>query len=211
MRESRGFEQISPDTAIEKKSCFCYHVHMEKLYETEYAGQVYFFRILRSDRKTIALQIREGEILVRAPRRASTGMIREFVDSHGAWIEKTMERQSRQTVPKMLDEAERKRLRQRAGEMIRERVEYYAPKMGVTYNRIFIKEQKTRWGSCSSSGNLNFNWKLILIDEELLDYVVVHELAHRKQMNHSQQFWQEVEKILPDYKERRRRLKEFRL
>ena len=83
--------------------------------------------------------------------------------------------------------------------------------MGVTYNRIFIKEQKTRWGSCSSSGNLNFNWKLILIDEELLDYVVVHELAHRKQMNHSQQFWQEVEKILLDYKERRRRLKEFRL
>ena len=211
MRESRGFEQISPDTAIEKKSCFCYHVHMEKLYETEYAGQVYFFRILRSDRKTIALQIREGEILVRAPRRASTGVIREFVDSHGAWIAKTMERQSRQTVPKMLDEAERKRLRQRAGEMIRERVEYYAPKMGVTYNRIFIKEQKTRWGSCSSSGNLNFNWKLILIDEELLDYVVVHELAHRKQMNHSPQFWQEVEKILPDYKERRRRLKEFRL
>ena len=211
MRESRGFEQISPHTAIEKKSCFSYHVHMEKLYETEYAGQVYFFRILRSDRKTIALQIREGEILVRAPRRASTGMIREFVDSHGAWIAKTMERQSRQTVPKMLDEAERKRLRQRAGEMIRERVEYYAPKMGVTYNRIFIKEQKTRWGSCSSSGNLNFNWKLILIEEELLDYVVVHELAHRKQMNHSQQFWQEVEKILPDYKERRRRLKEFRL
>lgn len=199
------------DTPIEKKNCFCYHVHMEKLYEIEYAGQVYFFRILRSDRKTIALQIREGEILVRAPRRASTGMIREFVDSHGAWIAKTMERQSRQTVPKMLDEAERKRLRQRAGEMIRERVEYYAPEMGVTYNRIFIKEQKTRWGSCSSSGNLNFNWKLILIGEELLDYVVVHELAHRKQMNHSPQFWQEVEKILPDYKERRRRLKEFRL
>ena len=110
-----------------------------------------------------------------------------------------------------MDEAERKRLRQRAKEKLRERVEYYASEMGVTYNRIFIKEQKTRWGSCSSSGNLNFNWKLILIDEELLDYVVVHELAHRKQMNHSQQFWQEVEKILPDYKERRRRLKEFRL
>lgn len=199
------------DTPIEKKNCFCYHVHMEKIYETEYAGQVFFFRILRSDRKTIALQIREGEILVRAPRRASTDMIREFVDSHGAWIAKTMERQSRQTVPDTLDEAERKRLRQRAGEMIRKRVEYYAPEMGITYNRIFIKEQKTRWGSCSSSGNLNFNWKLILIGEELLDYVVVHELAHRKQMNHSPQFWQEVEKILPDYKERRRRLKEFRL
>ncbi len=198
-------------TAIEKKNGFCYYVHMEKIYETTYAGQVYPFRILRSDRKTIALQIREGEILVRAPRKVSVGLIRDFVDSHGAWIAKTMARQSRQTVPEAADEAERKRLRQKAGEVIRARVEYYAPKMGVTYNRIFVKEQKTRWGSCSTAGNLNFNWKLILTGEEQLDYVVVHELAHRKQMNHSPQFWREVEKILPDYRERRKRLKEFRL
>lgn len=90
-------------------------------------------------------------------------------------------------------------------------MEYFAPLVGVTYNRIFIKEQKTRWGSCSSLGNLNFNWKLILLDEELLDYVVVHELAHRKQMNHSPTFWAEVERVLPDYRERRRRLKECRV
>ena len=90
-------------------------------------------------------------------------------------------------------------------------MEYFAPLVGVTYNRIFIKEQKTRWGSCSSLGNLNFNWKLILLDEELLDYVVVHELAHRKQMNHSPTFWAEVERALPDYRERRRRLKECRV
>lgn len=87
-------------------------------------------------------------------------------------------------------------------------MEYFAPLVGVTYNRIFIKEQKTRWGSCSSLGNLNFNWKLILLDEELLDYVVVHELAHRKQMNHSPAFWAEVERILPDWRERRRWLRE---
>lgn len=87
-------------------------------------------------------------------------------------------------------------------------MEYFAPLVGVTYNRIFIKEQKTRWGSCSSLGNLNFNWKLILLNEELLDYVVVHELAHRKQMNHSPAFWAEVERILPDWRERRRWLRE---
>ena len=105
----------------------------------------------------------------------------------------------------------RKQNRELARQRITGRVEYFAPLVGVTYNRIFIKEQKTRWGSCSSLGNLNFNWKLILLNEELLDYVVVHELAHRKQMNHSPTFWAEVERVLPDYRERRRRLKECRV
>lgn len=101
--------------------------------------------------------------------------------------------------------------RETARERITGRVQYYAPMMRVKYNRIFIKEQKTRWGSCSSLGNLNFNWKLILLEPGLLDYVVVHELAHLKQMNHSPAFWAEVETILPDYRERRRRLRGVRL
>lgn len=109
------------------------------------------------------------------------------------------------------EDPRRKQNRELARQRITRRVEYFAPLVGVTYNRIFIKEQKTRWGSCSSLGNLNFNWKLILLDEELLDYVVVHELAHRKQMNHSPTFWAEVERVLPDYRERRRRLKECRV
>ena len=196
--------------AIEKQRHFCYDVHMDKIYEMEYAGKVYPWRLIRSDRRTLALQIREGEILVRAPKRASVSMVREFVCSHGAWIEKTMARQQRDALPEPANEEERKRLRKKAREVIQSRAAHYARQMGVTYNRIFIKEQKTRWGSCSTSGNLNFNWKLILTGDEQLDYVVVHELAHLKQMNHSPQFWQEVEKVLPDYKERRRRLKEFR-
>lgn len=109
------------------------------------------------------------------------------------------------------EDPQRKQNRELARQRITRRVEYFAPLVGVTYNRIFIKEQKTRWGSCSSLGNLNFNWKLILLDEELLDYVVVHELAHRKQMNHSPTFWAEVERVLPDYRERRRRLRECRV
>lgn len=196
--------------AIEKSKYFCYHGHMEKIYETEYEGTVYAWRIIRSDRRTLALEIREGEILVRAPKRATVGSIREFVSAHGAWIAKTMARQQEKFRPKPMDEAEKIRLRREAGEVIRARAAYFAGKMGVTYNRIFIKEQKTRWGSCSSRGNLNFNWKLILTGDEQLDYVIVHELAHLKQMNHSPQFWREVEKILPDYKERRRRLKDYR-
>lgn len=88
------------------------------------------------------------------------------------------------------------------------RVEYFAKVIGVTYGKITIRNQKTRWGSCSSKGNLNFNCLLMLAPSEVLDYVVVHELCHRKQMNHSKAFWLEVEKVLPNYKEVRKWLKE---
>lgn len=108
---------------------------------------------------------------------------------------------------KRLTEQMRKEGRKAAKEQIPQRVDYYAQRMGVTYNRIFIREQKTRWASCSSKGNLNFNWKLMLMTPEVLDYVVVHELAHRKEFNHSTKFWSVVEKELPDYKERKKLLK----
>ena len=80
--------------------------------------------------------------------------------------------------------------------------------MNVSYGRISIREQKTRWGSSSSKGNLNFNWRLILAPEEVLDYVVVHELAHRREMNHSKAFYAVVEAVLPDYRAARRWLRE---
>ena len=84
----------------------------------------------------------------------------------------------------------------------------YARKMDVTYGRITIREQKTRWGSCTSEGNLNFNWRLIFAPEEVVDYIVVHELAHRKEMNHSRAFYDVVASVLPDYKVQEKWLKE---
>ena len=92
--------------------------------------------------------------------------------------------------------------------VIPERVRYYAPMIGVTYGRITIRNQRTRWGSCSSIGNLNFNCLLMLTPVEIQDYVIVHELCHRIEMNHSKRFWQLVESAMPDYKARRKWLKD---
>ena len=100
------------------------------------------------------------------------------------------------------------RYRQAAKEYFPARVAYYEKIIGVTHNEIRIRDQKTRWGSCSSKGNLNFNWRLMLAPPRVLDYVVVHELCHRKEMNHSKAFWNAVEMVLPDYKELRKWLRD---
>ena len=101
-----------------------------------------------------------------------------------------------------------KALADQALKIIPARVEYFARIIGVTYGNITIRNQKTRWGSCSSKGNLNFNCLLMLVPPEVLDYVVVHELCHRKQMNHSKAFWAEVENVFPDCKKSIKWLKE---
>jgi len=109
----------------------------------------------------------------------------------------------------LIDEKELKELTKKAKKIMPIKVAYFADKMGVTYGRISIRHQRTRWGSCTEEGNLNFNALLMNMPNELIDYVVVHELAHRKQMNHSKQFYAEIAKILPDYKNREKKIKEI--
>lgn len=99
-------------------------------------------------------------------------------------------------------------LADQAMQIIPDKVRFYAEKIGVDYGRVTIRNQKTRWGSCSAKGNLNFNCLLMLAPEDVLDYVVIHELCHRKEMNHSPRFWSEVAKIMPDYKNSKIWLKE---
>ena len=101
------------------------------------------------------------------------------------------------------------RYRNAAREVLTNRVEYYHRFTGGHYTSITIRDQKTRWGSCSSRGTLSFNYRLIYGPAGPLDYVVVHELAHRRHMNHSQRFWEEVEKYCPDYRNCREKLKEY--
>ncbi len=98
--------------------------------------------------------------------------------------------------------------RQKAREILSSSVEYWSSQMGVRYGRIAIREQRTRWGSCSQKGNLNFNWKLVLAPPEVRDYVVIHELCHLSHLNHSKEFWARVGKFCPEYKIQRRWLRE---
>jgi predicted metal-dependent hydrolase len=166
------------------------------------------YRIIRSDRKTIAIQIMpDGNVVVRCPRRMRSDDIKRFVESKTRWIEKHLAA-CNPIEPSKLAEQEIKQLREKTRQLITRRVEYFAPIIGVTYGQIAIRTQRTRWGSCSSKGNLNFNCLLGLVPSEVLDYVVVHELCHRKELNHSDRFWNEVSRILPDYKTRKQWLKD---
>ena len=165
--------------------------------------------LVRSSRKTLAVQIRaDGTVIARAPLRMPKDRILCFLSEKASWIRmqqgRMQEREKmRQQARIHLDAAQEKELRERAKSVLAQRTAYFARQIGVTYGRITVRDQKTRWGSCNQTGNLNFNFRLILAPLEVLDYVVVHELCHRRQMNHSTQFWQEVAQVLPDYRKRK--------
>lgn len=137
------------------------------------------------------------------------GLIREkadWIEKHKKIIEEKQREQAKHT--QRLTVQDIQELAARAKKESPDKVRHYADIIGVDYGRITIRNQKTRWGSCSGKGNLNFNCLLMLTPEDVQDYVVIHELCHRKEMNHSPKFWAEVAKIMPDYKRKRKWLKE---
>ena len=162
-------------------------------------------QIIRSSRKTVGITIAsDGHIIVKAPARMSERDILQLLEKHQRWIEKhkekrTQEQQEAEGQP-MLTMEEIRKLADEAVRVIPQRVAYYAPRVGVTYGKITIRNQKTRWGSCSAKGNLNFNCLLMLAPPEVLDAIVVHELCHRKEMNHSAKFYEEVLRVYPNYR-----------
>ena len=167
------------------------------------------YRLVRSSRRTVSIQVTaEGEVVVRAPRLYPKYKIGAFLRQKEPWIRARLEALA--SVPRLpeLSEAEHKALITAAKAWFTARVAHFAPLMGVTYGSVTIRTQKTRWGSCTGKGDLNLNCLLMLAPEEIRDYVVVHELCHRRHMDHSAAFWAEVERILPDYKLRRKWLKD---
>lgn len=169
--------------------------------------------IIRSRRKTLSLTVREGNvILARAPYGLSNHEIYKFAEEKKAWIEKQMDRlddeRERVNEEGTFSRRELEELADQLAGVLPETVKRYAGTLGVTYGKVTVRNQKTLWGSCTGKGNLSFNCLLALAPREVMDYVVVHELCHRLEMNHSARFWRLVESVLPDYRVRRRWLRE---
>ena len=166
------------------------------------------YKVVYSDRKTISIIVKNSVITVRAPKRTSEQRIKDVLSKHKVWIEKALEKQSqRKEREAVLSEEEVAELKRRAQTILKDKTAYYANILGLKYGRITITSAKTRFGSCSSKGNIAYSWRLMLYPEPAIDYVVVHELCHLLEMNHSPRFYRHVAGVLPDYKERRALLK----
>lgn len=161
--------------------------------------------IQKSRRRSISVSVMtDNRVHVKAPYGTSERTVQDFLLSKKDWITKHLEKQNREeekaSALGLLSNEEIRKIKRQAKKIIPERVAYWAEKIGVTYGRIAIRLQSSRWGSCAQNGNLNFNCLLVLMPGEILDSVVVHELCHRKHMNHSKEFYAEIDRVFPDYK-----------
>lgn len=162
-------------------------------------------KIIRQSRKSLSLKVdRDGVVVVKAPHFTFQKTIDRFVEKNKAWIEK--QKKSKQN--SIMDPDKVWEYKAEAKKIIIPRVAEFAEKYWFKYNNIRITSAQTRWGSCTSKKNLNFTYRLVLAPEKVRDYVIVHELCHLRQMNHSQKFWKEVEAIMPDYKQQEKWLKD---
>ena len=176
------------------------------------------YTLKRSARRSLSFAISAGELTVSAPYAMPVSEIEGFLFSKQNWILQKLQ-ESRDTAEKLrkkeeanpLSDLQKERLearyREAAREVIEKRVATFHQLTGGEYTGISIRSQKTRWGSCSATGTLSFNWRLILAPPIILDYVVVHELCHLHHMDHSPAFWADVERVMPDYQIRRKWLK----
>ena len=167
-------------------------------------------QVIKSRRRTIGIEVHaDGKVIVRTPLRMSSAEINRFIDEHEDWIRQKSD--NRHGTGALGVECLSKQELDNIKDTFEKRVQFYCDIMNVSVGRITIRNQKTRWGSCSSKGNLNFNYSLFFLPEELRDYVIVHELSHRRYMNHSAEFWAEVEKYCPEYRTYRKQLKDYEL
>ncbi|MCI2048891.1 MAG: M48 family metallopeptidase [Lachnospiraceae bacterium] len=156
----------------------------------------------------------DGGVVVRAPLLAPAWKINRFLEEQSEWIAAHVARARERSEKERADglpvftDSQMRSLTEQAKQEIPPEVRRYAALMGIRVGRITIRSQHTVWGSSSAKGNLNFNCLLMLVPEEVRTYVIVHELCHQKQMNHSALFWAEVEKVLPDYRQYRKWLKD---
>lgn len=168
-------------------------------------------RSKRAKRMRLAIYC-DGSFVVTVPRGLNLLRINDYILQKAEWvIEKLtiMEEKSKSRIFFGTSRKDYQRLKVRALEIAGVKVEKFNEVYGYKYNKITIRNQKTRWGSCSKKGNLNYNYKIALMPPELADYIVVHELCHLEEFNHSKNFWRLVEKTIPDFRERVRKIKHF--
>lgn len=179
------------------------------------AETLFNWQLVRSARaRSIRITIYPtGEVKVTASRLTPEFLVKKFVNSKSVWIAKKLAHFSKHPVSderKLLNSLGRKDFKEqksRALELVCGRLEHFNKHYNFTYRNVSIRNQKSRWGSCSHRSNLSFNFKLIYLKPEIQDYIVVHELCHLKEMNHSKRFWNLVSEMVPNWKELRRELK----
>ena len=160
------------------------------------------YELIRSDRKTVQIIVKaDGCVVVKAPYYTAASTIQDLVDSKEAWIRERLAIIAQRPVaaPPTLTMAQVRQLTEAARKDLPPRVARYAAKIGVRYGTVTIGPQRAHWGFCSAKGNLRFNSLLMLCPEEVRDYIVVHELCHRTELNHLPPFWAEVAKVMPEY------------
>lgn len=171
------------------------------------------YEIIRSSRKTLAVEVRGERVTVRAPLRMTDREIDRYVAPNLPAIEKRIEIYRKRADEIGLDaypsHPDTGELARSAASVIPQRVSHYAGIVGVSYGKITIRNQDTLWGSCTADGNLNFNCFLMLMPPEVIDCVVVHELCHRKHMDHSGAFYAEARRAYPEYDRWDRWLREY--
>ncbi len=166
------------------------------------------YRVVYSKRKTISISIDKCIVVVKAPLGTDKKNIQSVLIKHSKWIDKHLALQKKkEMLMSNLTEQDIKALKKKAKLYFKEKTEYFSNIMGLKYGRITITSAQKRFGSCSSKGNISYSYRLMLYPEAAREYVIVHELAHLKEMNHSRKFYAIVEKVLPDYKNRKRLLK----
>ncbi len=168
-------------------------------------------KIIRSNRKTLTLEVKEnGEVVLRAPFWCSGKAIEAFINEKNDWLESAIERQKKISENKVqLDEKRIAELKRSAKVLLPERVRYYSKIMGVEPTGVKITSAQKRFGSCSTKNSICFSYLLMLYPQEAIDYVVVHELAHIRFHNHGKDFYSFIESVLPDYRNREKLLKDF--
>ena len=142
------------------------------------------YEIVRSGRRTVAISVKEGRVILRAPYSLKENDADKIISAHLDWINKKLSEQSKREDKPTLTQSDIRLFRKEARKYFSEKLEYYSNVMNLKYNRMNITGAKTRFGSCSSKGNISFSYLLMLYPEPAREYVVVHELSHLLEMNH---------------------------